>query len=91
MGLFGSHARVGASAAGSYEIDKSLRFNSADSATLTRTFGTPTNTDKYTWSCWLKRTKFDDSAGHFSLLGNEGWTVVRFTAVSYTHLRAHET
>ena len=80
MGLFGSHARVGASAASSYEIDKSLRFNSGDSATLTRTFGTPTNTDKYTWSCWLKRTKFHESAGHFGLLGNEGWTVVRFTA-----------
>ena len=79
--MFNTLTRMGAAGAGgAYEIEKSLRFNSADSATLTRTFGTPTNTDKYTWSCWLKRTKFHDSAGHFGLLGNDGWSVVRFSA-----------
>ena len=80
MSLFGNNTLIGASAASDYEIEKSLRFNSSDSVTLTRTFGTPTNTDKYTFSVWIKRTKFHDSAGHFSLLGNEGWTVVRFSA-----------
>ena len=81
MGVLNDNTRQGASAAGeAYEIEKSLRFNSGDSPTLTRTFGTPTNTDKYTFSCWLKRTEFHDSAGHFSLLGNAGWSVVRFTA-----------
>jgi hypothetical protein len=38
-------------------ISKSLRFNSADSANLTRTFGSaPTNDDKATISLWVKRT-----------------------------------
>ena len=78
--MFNTLTRMGASAAGGYEIEKSLRFNSEDSATLTRTFGTPTNTDKYTWSGWLKRGKFHASAGHYTFLGNEGWAVVRFTA-----------
>jgi len=38
-------------------ISKSLRFNSADSAYLNRTFGSaPTNDDKATISLWVKRT-----------------------------------
>ena len=40
-----------------YNIERSLRFNSADSANLTRTFGSaPTNDDKATISLWVKRT-----------------------------------
>ena len=40
-----------------YQIERSLRFNSADSANLTRTFGSaPTNDDKATISLWVKRT-----------------------------------
>jgi hypothetical protein len=35
-------------------ISKSLRFNSADSAYLNRTFGTPTNNKKFTYNCWVK-------------------------------------
>ena len=80
MGVLGHKVRLGASAAADYEIDKSLRFNSPDSPTLTRTFGAPTNTDKYTFSVWIKRTKLHASGGHFCLLGNEGWSVVRFSS-----------
>jgi len=39
-----------------YNIERSLRFNSADSAYLNRTCGTPTDNAKFTWSCWVKRT-----------------------------------
>jgi hypothetical protein len=39
-----------------YPISRSLRFNSADSAYLNRTCGTPTDNAKFTWSCWVKRT-----------------------------------
>ena len=42
-----------------YRIERSLRFNSADSAYLNRTFsGTPLT---YTFSCWVKRSKFSTS------------------------------
>ena len=45
-----------------YNIDNSCRFNSADSAYMHRTFGTPTNVDKWTWSAWIKRGKVSTGA-----------------------------
>ena len=41
---------------GGYEIEQSLRFNSADSAYLSRTPGSAGNTQKMTMSVWVKRT-----------------------------------
>ena len=38
-----------------YEIKKSLRFRASNSANLNRTFGTPTDPKKWTWSGWVKR------------------------------------
>jgi len=49
-----------AAAAGGYEIERSLRFNSADSARLTKSFSS-TNRRTWTYSCWAKRTKLDGS------------------------------
>jgi hypothetical protein len=46
-------AAAGPSVAENY----SLRFNSADSASLTRTVTTKGDTRKFTFSCWLKRGK----------------------------------
>ena len=40
--------------AGAYEIEQSLRFNSADSAYLNRTPGSAGNRKTWTFSCWLK-------------------------------------
>lgn len=37
-----------------YRINRSLRFNSADSAYLNRTFGTATTQNKFTLSLWVK-------------------------------------
>ena len=45
-----------------YNIDNSCRFNSADSAYMHRTFGTPTNVDKWTFSGWFKRGKVSTGA-----------------------------
>ena len=45
-----------------YNIDNSCRFNSADSAYMHRTFGTPTNVDKWTFSGWFKRGKISTGA-----------------------------
>ena len=39
-----------------YEISRSLRFNSADSAYLNRTFSSASNQKTWTWSGWVKRT-----------------------------------
>ena len=57
MGLFGSPARVGASAAGAYEIEKSLRTNTNASSYLSRTFDEAGNTKTFTLSSWFKFTK----------------------------------
>lgn len=38
-----------------YQVSRSLRFNSADSAYLTRTMGTAGSLLKWTFSCWAKR------------------------------------
>ena len=44
-------------AAGAYEIDQSLRFNSADSANLSRTPSSTGNRKTFTVSCWVKRAQ----------------------------------
>jgi hypothetical protein len=43
------------SAATGYQIERSLRFNSADSAYLNRTPGSASNRKTWTWSGWVKR------------------------------------
>jgi hypothetical protein len=40
---------------GGYQIERSLRFNSADSAYLNRTPGSASNRRTFTWSGWVKR------------------------------------
>jgi hypothetical protein len=45
-----------AGAGGEYQISRSLRFNSADSAYLSRTPASASNRKTFTVSCWAKRT-----------------------------------
>ena len=45
-----------ATADAGYNVANSCRFNSADSADMNRTFGTPTLATKYTISVWIKRS-----------------------------------
>lgn len=47
-----------------YEIDQSLRFNSVDTAYLNRTFSTPTDGTKWTYSIWIKRAKTPATYAH---------------------------
>jgi hypothetical protein len=49
------------SAGGGYQIERSLRFNSADSAYLNRTPASAGNLRTWTWSAWVKRSKLGDS------------------------------
>jgi len=51
-----------------YEIERSLRFNSADSAYLSRTPASAGNRKTFTWSLWCKRGILS-SSGTYSLFG----------------------
>ena len=55
MGLFNS-IRLGSSAAGDYEIERSLRFNAGDSPNLFRDGGSEGNRKTFTVSVWIKRS-----------------------------------
>ena len=50
-----------AAAAAEFQIDRGLRFNSADSAYLNRTPSSAGNRRQWTWSGWVKRSKVDGS------------------------------
>lgn len=62
MSLFNNEIRMGASAAGTYEIERSLRFNKADSAACGYTPASDGDRQKWTFSCWIKRT-YDNITG----------------------------
>ena len=47
---------VASALGGAYEVANSCRFNSGDSAHMLRTFGTPSDNLKWTWSGWFKRS-----------------------------------
>jgi hypothetical protein len=64
---------------GGYQIERSLRFNSADSAYLNRTPGTASNRKTWTWSGWVKRSKFGDDEVMFSGDVSDPTTVIRFS------------
>ena len=57
MGVLNDNTRLGASAAGAYEIGRSLRFNGADSTSLSFTPSSAGNLKRWTVSLWTKRTK----------------------------------
>jgi len=50
-----------------YQISRSLRFNSADSAYLSRTPSSAGNRKTWTWSAWVKRGKIDSSGTQYQL------------------------
>ena len=66
----------GGGSASGYVIERSLRFSSASSNYLTRTFSTPTNNTVWTWSKWLKR----GSLGSIQCLFSAGSAGVFFNA-----------
>ena len=50
-------------------IGQSLRFQSANSTQLTKTLGTATDRDRWTFSVWVKKVKFDESTRQVLLSG----------------------
>jgi hypothetical protein len=65
MAHFHDNALVGASGQQGYQISRSLRFNSADSAYLNRTPASAGNRKTYTISMWVKRAKLGATARLF--------------------------
>jgi hypothetical protein len=57
MSILNNSLLLGAdAAAGGYQISRSVRFNSSDSAYLSRTPGTAGNRKTWTWAGWVKRS-----------------------------------
>jgi hypothetical protein len=68
-----------AGAGGDYQISRSLRFNSADSAYLSRTPASASNRKTWTWSAWVKRSGLGTADYIFSGSGAAtGTTAIRF-------------
>jgi len=84
MSVIGSNVLAGASGAGgaaAYQIDRSLRFNSADSAYLSRTPSSAGNRKTWTWSGWIKLGKLASSANvheHIMRVNTGPETAIRF-------------
>ena len=71
-------AAANAAAAGGYSIDRSLRFNSADSAYLNRTPASVGNRRTFTWAAWIKRSSLATSDQYiFGAYGTK-FEVLRF-------------
>ena len=60
-------------AAADFKIERSLRFNTADTSFLEKTFSSAGNRKKWTWSGWVKKSQITDSqAVLFSAYGGSG-------------------
>jgi hypothetical protein len=60
--LAGASGQAGGGGAAGYQIERSLRFNSSDSAYLSRTPGTAGNRKTFTFAAWVKRAKVSNAA-----------------------------
>ena len=82
MSVFHNNALIGAgggaAAAAGFQIDRSLRFNSADSAYLNRTPSSAGNRKTYTLSFWVKKSKIDDEMFIFAAKHSGGRDGFRF-------------
>ena len=76
----GMHQMLGPSFGSSadYEIQRSLRFNDADSAHLTRSFQAG-NQKKWTWSSWIKRAELG-ATGRILRANPSGEAGIQFTS-----------
>jgi hypothetical protein len=87
--LPGTIASSGAVSA--YDVEGSLRFNSADSPYLLKTLGTPTNQKIFTFSFWLKRSKLGTLQSIVTSDANSGASEDSFAFVTTDRLRVYFT
>jgi hypothetical protein len=64
--------KTSAASTGGYQISRSLRFNSADSAYLNRTPASAGNRKTWTWSAWVKRGSLGSAQTLFSASDSSG-------------------
>jgi hypothetical protein len=76
--FLGASKATGGGAAG-YQIERSLRFNSSDTANLSRVFGASGNRKTWTWSGWLKRSKL--STDNYRIFNNSAPSPTNATIV----------
>ena len=62
-----------AAGAAGYEIERSLRFNSADSTYLSRTLTATGSSRKFTWSYWIKNLKASGTHAIWNTGGTTPW------------------
>jgi len=62
---------LGANSVSGYTVKNSLRFNSGSTDYLNRTFSTPTNNKKWTWSAWIKKSKTVSTQVLFAVANEE--------------------
>jgi len=70
--------------AAQYQVQRSLRFNSADSAYLSRTFGTPTTQNTFTFSAWVKRSNLSTIQQLFGVSTNHSFGFTGADALNLT-------
>jgi hypothetical protein len=71
MSVLHNSLLLGAAAgAAGYQIQRSLRFNSSDSAYLSRTPGSAGNRKTWTWAGWVKRSALGGDNSLFTAYGN---------------------
>ena len=83
MGVFSENAIIGASAAGGYDIDQSLRFNDGDTPYLSRTPSSASNRKTWTWSGWIKRGSMSSA---LQILFNQGSDVNNCTVLQISSI-----
>ena len=77
-----SGAAAGAAGAADYIIPKSLRFNSGDSAHLSKTFASKGNRRTWTWSAWVK-LDVGSGASNFFAAYNGSYAIDSFIQFYY--------
>ncbi len=71
-----------------YQIARSLRFNAADSAYLTRNFTGSGNQQKWTWSAWIKRSDLTETFlfGRSSGTNDGGYLNIQLAGSAYSQI-----
>jgi hypothetical protein len=82
--LAGASGQAGGGGAAGYQIERSLRFNSSDSAYLGATFGTPTDQDVFTLSMWVKRSALGSTQHLFGVSTNHSFGFTSGDALNLT-------
>jgi hypothetical protein len=81
MSALNNSLLLGQEGGGGYAISRSLRFNSADSAYLSRTPASAGNRKTWTWAGWVKRSALGARQGIFGSISSDAlsYTILEFS------------